>query len=128
MFGSFAVLVAGAAVAPGAPTIGTATATSTTTATVSFTQPAFNGGAIITSYTATSSPSGITGTLSQAGSGTITVSGLTTGTAYIHYVEGSIRAFITFGGNRIGQPFGFSTTANGSLQYTAKFTNGDVYF
>ena len=44
------------------------------------------------------------------------------------YVEGSIRAFITFGGNRIGQPFGFSTTANGSLQYTAEFTNGDVYF
>jgi len=44
------------------------------------------------------------------------------------YVEGSIRAFITFGGNRIGQPFGFSATANGFLQYTAKFTNGDVYF
>ena len=65
-----------------APTIGTATATSTTIATVSFTAPVSNGGATITSYTATSSPGSITGTLSQAGSGTITVSGLTTGTAY----------------------------------------------
>jgi hypothetical protein len=67
---------------PDAPTIGSATATSTTTATVAFTAPAKDGGATITSYTATSSPGGVTGTLSQAGSGTITVSGLTTGTAY----------------------------------------------
>ena len=92
MFGSFAILVAGGAVAPGAPTIGTATATSTTTATVSFTQPAFNGGATITSYTATSSPGNITGTLSQAGSGTITVSGLTTGTAYTFTVTATSAA------------------------------------
>ena len=67
---------------PDAPTIGAATATSTTTATVAFTAPAKDGGVAITSYTATSSPSGITGTLNQAGSGTITVSGLTTGTTY----------------------------------------------
>ena len=67
---------------PGAPTIGTATATGATTATVTFTAPASNGGSVITSYTATSSPSGITGTLSQAGSGTITVSGLTGNTSY----------------------------------------------
>jgi hypothetical protein len=67
---------------PGAPTIGTATATGVTTATVSYTAPANNGGSVITSYTATSSPSGITGTLSQAGSGTITVSGLTGNTSY----------------------------------------------
>jgi hypothetical protein len=67
---------------PGAPTIGTATATGATTATVSYTAPASNGGAPITLYTATSSPGGITGTLSQAGSGTITVSGLTGGTSY----------------------------------------------
>lgn len=70
------------ATVPGAPTIGTATATSATTATVSYTAPASNGGSVITSYTATSNPSGITGTLSQAGSGTITVSGLTGGTSY----------------------------------------------
>jgi hypothetical protein len=49
---------------------------------VTFTAPASNGGTPITSYTATSSPSGGTGTLNQAGSGTITVTGLTTGTSY----------------------------------------------
>ena len=67
---------------PGAPTIGSATATSATTATVAFTAPASNGGVPITSYTATSSPGNITGTLTQAGSGTITVSGLTESTSY----------------------------------------------
>lgn len=71
-----------AASVPGAPTIGTATSTGSTTATVSYTAPANNGGSVITSYTATSSPGGITGTLSQAGSGTITVSGLSGGTSY----------------------------------------------
>ena len=71
-----------AATAPGAPTIGTATATAYNTATVSYTAPANNGGSVITSYTATSSPGGITGTVSGAGSGTITVSGLTDNTSY----------------------------------------------
>ena len=70
-----------AALTPGAPTIGTATA-GTAQATVAFTAPVSNGGSAITSYTATSSPGGITGTLSQAGSGTITVTGLAVGTAY----------------------------------------------
>ena len=72
---------------PGAPTIGAATQTGATTATVIFTAPASNGGAVITSYTATSSPGGVTGTLSQAGSGTITVSGLTTDTTYTFTVK-----------------------------------------
>ncbi len=76
-----------AATVPGAPTIGTATATGTTTATVAFTAPASDGGATITSYTATSSPGGITGTLNQAGSGTITVSGLSGGTSYTFTVR-----------------------------------------
>jgi hypothetical protein len=67
--------------APGAPTIGTATL-GNGSATVTFTAPTPNGGSTITSYTATSSPGGFTGTLSGAGSGTITVSGLTNGTAY----------------------------------------------
>ena len=67
---------------PPAPTIGTATATSSTTATVAYTAPTGNGGSPITLYTATSSPGSITGTLSQSGSGTITVSGLTGGTSY----------------------------------------------
>jgi len=71
-----------AALVPNAPTIGAATATGSTTATVAYTAPADDGGATITSYTATSSPSGGTGTLSQAGSGTISVTGLTAITAY----------------------------------------------
>lgn len=66
---------------PDAPTIGTAVA-APAQATVSFTAPSSDGGSVITSYTATSSPGGITGTLSQAGSGSITVTGLTNDTAY----------------------------------------------
>ena len=105
-----------AAIAPGAPTIGTATQTGSSTATVVFTQPASNGGATITSYTATSSPSGITGTLSQAGSGTITVSGLTSLTAYTFTVTATNSAgtssasgssnSITTAAPNIGQAFG----------------------
>jgi len=72
----------GFAIVPGAPTIGTATATGSTTATVAFTAPAIDGGSTITSYTATSSPGGITGTLNQAGSGTISITGLSGGTSY----------------------------------------------
>jgi len=68
---------------PGAPTIGTASVSAgSLTASVPFTAPASNGGTAITTYTATSSPGGITGTLSQAGSGTVSVSGLTSGTTY----------------------------------------------
>ncbi|MCX6279440.1 MAG: DUF1566 domain-containing protein [Bacteroidetes bacterium] len=67
----------------GAPTIGTASVEAgVAQATVSFTAPASNGGFPILSYTATSSPGGITGTLNQAGSGAITVTGLTYGTTY----------------------------------------------
>jgi hypothetical protein len=67
---------------PCAPTIGTAVATGQTSATVAFTAPANNGGSAITKYIATSSPGSITATLSQAGSGTITVTGLSGLTAY----------------------------------------------
>jgi hypothetical protein len=66
---------------PEAPTIGTATAISGE-ATVPFTAPSSDGGSAITSYTATSSPGDFTGTISQSGSGSIIVSGLTSGTAY----------------------------------------------
>jgi hypothetical protein len=66
---------------PDAPIIGTASA-GNTQATVSFTAPSSNGGSAITSYTATSSPEAITGTVTQSGSGNITVTGLTNSTAY----------------------------------------------
>jgi hypothetical protein len=66
--------------APGAPTIGTATA-GNAQATVTWTAPASNGGSAITGYTVTSSPGGITAT--GGGSATSTaVTGLTNGTAY----------------------------------------------
>jgi len=66
------------AVVPGAPTIGTATA-GDTQATVTFTAPAFNGGATITGYTVTSNPGGLTGT---GAASPITVPGLLNGTSY----------------------------------------------
>lgn len=68
------------AVAPGAPTIGTATA-GNGQATVTFTAPASTGGAAILpgGYTVTANPGGATGT----GSGSpIIVAGLTNGVAY----------------------------------------------
>lgn len=68
--------------APGAPTIGVASSVNTSTVAVQFTAPSDNGHAAIESYTALSSPGGITGTLNQEGSGTITVTGLTEGTSY----------------------------------------------
>lgn len=66
------------ATAPGAPTIGTATA-GNGQASVSFTAPASNGGSTITGYTATSNPGGFTGTCASS---PCTVAGLTNGTSY----------------------------------------------
>ncbi|MGE4273710.1 MAG: cell wall-binding repeat-containing protein [Desulfitobacterium sp.] len=66
------------AVKPGVPTNVTAVA-GDGQATISFTHPAFNGGAAITSYTLISSPDGKTAT----GNGSpITVTGLANGTSY----------------------------------------------
>lgn len=63
---------------PQAPTIGTAADGGTgTTATVTYTAGA-TGGAAVSAYTATSSP----GSFTASGASPITVSGLTTGTAY----------------------------------------------
>ena len=44
------------------------------------------------------------------------------------YVGGIIKAFVTFGGNRTGQPFGFSLTPSGPTQYVGVFTDGNVNF
>ena len=67
---------------PDAPTIVTITVAGIAEVTVSFTAPSSDGGSAITSYTATSNPGAITGTVSQEGSGDITVTGLTNGTGY----------------------------------------------
>lgn len=74
------------ATVPNAPTIGTATTINKNSASVSFTAPADNGGNTIISYTAVSSPSGISNTITQAGSGTITVTGLNPATNYTFIV------------------------------------------
>ena len=66
---------------PDAPTIGLAVAENTRVS-IPFTAPANKGGSTIISYTATSSPGNITATVFQAGSGTITVAGLTNGISY----------------------------------------------
>jgi len=66
---------------PDAPTI-SGVEPGSTEAIISFTAPSSDGGAAITSYTATSNPEAITGTVSQEGSGDITVTGLTNGTGY----------------------------------------------
>ena len=77
---------------PCAPIIGTATILSTSSVAVSFTAPSNNGGSVITSYIATSSPGSKTGTLTQAGSGTITVGGLIKGNVYTFTVQAQNRA------------------------------------
>ena len=84
---SNSITTVAAATVPDAPTIGVATATGATTATVSYTAPSNNGGATITTYTAISTPGNITGTLSQSGSGIITVSGLSPSTSYTFKVK-----------------------------------------
>jgi Concanavalin A-like lectin/glucanases superfamily len=74
---------------PAAPTIGTATAVSTGTATVTYKASAFARSEGVLNYTAVSNPGNITGTLTTNGSGTITVSGLTTGISYTFTVYAS---------------------------------------
>jgi hypothetical protein len=72
--------------APNPPTAITATA-GILSATVNGTTPTFDGGSAITTYTATSSPGGLTGTRTSSSMGAITVSGLTAGTAYTFTVK-----------------------------------------
>lgn len=103
-----------AATVPGAPTIGTATQTGSTTATVAYTAPASNGGATITQYDAISSPAGGTGTLVQAGSGTISVTGLTGGTSYTFTVKAT---------NSVGQ----SAASSASNSITTSLAIGQAY-
>ena len=124
-------------VPPGAPTIGTVTA-GNVQASVPFTAPASNGGSTIISYTATSSPGGITGTLTQAGSGTITVTGLTNGTAYtfivtatnVHGTGAASAASVAVtpatvpGAPAIGAAT--ATIAQASVPFTAPASNGGL--
>lgn len=92
--------------APDAPTIGTATAISPTSATITFSAPANNNGDTITAYTAITTPDSKTATISQSGSGTITISGLSPNTAYV------IRVYATnsYGNSPYSSPSGSITT------------------
>lgn len=94
---------------PGAPTIGTATVLTSTSASVTFTAPADNGGATITSYTVTSSPSGITATGSSS---PITITGLSAATSY---------TFTVYATNSVGN----SSESSASNSIT---TSGDTNF
>ena len=67
---------------PTAPSSVVATVTGKRSATVNFTTSGSNGGSVITSYTATSTPGGITKTLVQATGGTFTFEGLQPSTSY----------------------------------------------
>lgn len=98
---------------PDAPTVGTAVA-GNGEATIPFTAPAFNGGSPITSYTATSNPGGITGTVNQSGSGTITVTGLTNGTPYTFTVTASNAAGTGAASSASNSVTPASTTAPGA--------------
>jgi hypothetical protein len=102
-------------IVPDAPTDVTA-GSGNAQATVSYTAPSSNGGSVITSYTATSNPGGITGTLSQAGSGDITVSGLTNGSTYTFTVTAT---------NAIGTSV--ASVASNSVTPSTAIAIGDTY-
>ena len=73
---------------PGVPTIGSATVTGGVSVSVSYTAPTFDGNTSILSYTAVAynypsgTDTGITGIAYGPNSGSVTVSGLTPGSAY----------------------------------------------
>ena len=84
--------------APSAPiitsvTTPTANTGTTSSVTITYTASSDNGGATITSYTAVSSPGSLTASVNTALGGTITVTGLTKGTAY---------TFVVYATNRVG--------------------------
>ena len=89
--------------APGAPTIGTATAGNAQVS-VTFSIPTSNGGNAITGYTVTSYFNGVSGVTASGPSSPITVSPLTPGIAYTFTVMATNAA-----GN--GQPSGYSNPA-----------------
>jgi hypothetical protein len=98
---------------PDAPIIGAATALSPTSASISFTAPTNNGGATIETYTAISNPGSITGRLVQAGSGAITIAGLTPSTTYTFTVTAS---------NSVGT----STSSSASLSITTPASSEEM--
>ena len=103
-----------------APIIGTATA-GFEQATITFTAPAHDGGAAITSYVATSSPGGIRGTVSGPGSGEITVTGLTNGEDYTFTVT-------AINENGTSAPSSASNSVTPNVQVGDLLQGGVVYY
>ena len=114
--------------APDAPTNVTATA-GDSEATVRFTAPTSNGGSAITEYTATSTPGGFTGILAQALGGSITVTGLTNGTAYTFNVTAT-NAMGTSGPSLGSSPVTPATVPDAptNITATAGYTQATVRF
>ncbi len=104
----------GSATVPDAPTLTRAVLTNTTAASISFIAPSYNGGNPVKSYTAVSTPSSISGTVNQSGSGNVIVSGLTSGTAY---------TFIVYATNDIGNSSNSTSSGNANSEFgEATFT------
>lgn len=109
-----------AAVVPGAPTIGTATA-GDAQADVAFTAPASDGGSAITGYRATSTPGGITAT---GASSPITVTGLTNGTAYTFTV--AAQNAVGYGAESASSNSVTPSSASLESQVQAFFSSGET--
>ena len=107
---------------PNAPTVSTPTALSTTSISIPFSAPIDNGGFQITGYTATSTPGGITATLSQAGSGSLIVTGLSPGTAYTF----TVRAANTIGNSAPSSATSSVSTLNAPAPNAPGFRNARV--
>ena len=116
---------------PNAPTSIVATSTGSTTASVAFTAPTDDGGSPITGYTVVSNPGRRTASVSQAGSGTISITGLTPGTAYTFRVV----AINAIGESNPSSPSNAvpevsssssSSSSNSSSSNTATITAGSV--
>jgi hypothetical protein len=92
---------------PQAPTIVSAVANSGTMVTVTYTAPTYKGGSAVTSYTAVSSPGGITASISTSGSYFIRVDGLSPLTTY------SFTAYATnsYGNSAVTSALTTTTTA-----------------
>lgn len=109
-----------AATVPAAPTIGTATA-GASQATVAYTLNS-DGGSAITGVTATSTPGGITGSVSGAGGGPVTVTGLTPGTPYtftVHATNAVGNSAESAASNSVTPTSGSSTVTSVSVSPTS---------
>src|ERR1051325_7733595 len=120
---SITLLVVPGATAPGGPTIGTATP-GDGSATIAFTAPADDGGANITSYTATCLPGNISG---SGAASPITVTGLVNGDGYDCSVvaitaAGTSAPSATVHVTPVGAALSITATATGTAQVALTWT------